>query len=178
MVKRGTRAHQLAGGGASLLLGCCLALLGWLASERFRAVSLEQLALSTDIPDDRWKVVLLFTPEECPSRMKLVDQLNRLKSPAVRVEGILVADTLEFANWRDLIIANRISFPVRAIASDRVNRARSRLGMLPTPLLLVFDPQRRLRVATDIATEAALDVLPAQIAAARRNRPLSALTAP
>lgn len=153
-----------------MILGCGLALLGWLVVERFRAVSLQELILPAGQSGDRWTVALLFTPEECPSRMKLVDQLNQLKVASVRVQGLLITDTMDFTNWRDLIIANRISFPVRPVSQQQAHTARAALAGLPTPLLLVFDAEGRLRIATDISAEAAIEELPSQIALARRNR--------
>lgn len=155
------------------LLGCVLVWVGWYAVGRFRAVSLEQLIFADTSHRDGWTVALLFTPKECPTRMDLVERLNRLKSSGITVQGLLLSDTLDFANWRDLIIANRISFPVRAVSPSRANEALRALDGLPSPVLIVFDRERRLRVATDFASEAALDALPLQIAAESRRPTLT-----
>jgi hypothetical protein len=165
---RRKRSITLDGIVPSFLVGCLLVWIGWYAMGRFRTVSLEQLIFADGSSNRGWTVVLLFRPKECPSRMELVERLNRLKSTGITVQGLLLSDTLDFLNWRDLIIANRISFPVRPISPTRANAALAHLEGLPSPVLVVFDPERRLRVATDFASEAALDALPLQIAAESR----------
>jgi hypothetical protein len=150
------------------MMGCGLALLGWQAAGHFRASSLEQLVFEDRPRNGQWTAALLFRPNECPSRMELVDRLNRLKTAGVTVQGLMIIDTLAFAGWRDLIIANRISFPVRPISPARASSALARLEGLPGPVFVVFDQERRLRVATDFASEAALAALPGRIASEKR----------
>jgi hypothetical protein len=132
----------------SLVAGILLALLGWTAARRLHATSLEQLVFERGALPPRWTVALVFRPKECPSRMELVDRLNRLSGSRLQVQGILVVGPGEFTDWHDLVTANQITFPVRTASPEA---ARGALGGTPTPALLVYDPQGRLRLLTDLA---------------------------
>lgn len=154
---------------AQFMVGCALALVGWRAAGYFRASSLEQLVFGDRPRSGQWTVAILFRPDECPSRMELVDRLNRLKASGISVQGLMIIDTMAFPGWRDLIIANRISFPVRPITPTRAQSVLAGLEGLPSPIFVVFDPERRLRAATDFAAEAALAALPIQIATEKRT---------
>ena len=151
----------------SLLAGIVLALLGWTAVRQLRATSLEDLVLDRAASRATWTVALVFRPKECPSRMELVERLNRLGGPHVRVQGILVVRPGEFTDWRDLIAANRITFPVRTASPTAALNA---LGRTPTPALVVYDGEGRLRLLTDLASSPLVSDILSQ-ATALANRP-------
>ena len=146
--------------------GCTLALLGWQGASRLRAGSLERLVFAGSPGPEagRWTVALIFTPKECPSRMDLVERLNQLSNPRVVVRGIMLVDTRRFPGWKDAVVANRITFPVRAESPASAGVVLQAMGGLPTPVLAVYDPMRRLRLVTDLASGASLDGLLAEIA--------------
>jgi hypothetical protein len=145
------------------VVGCALALIGWQTVNRVRARSLEQLVFSGSPPGRGWTIALIFTPKECPSRMDLVEHLNRLAAKRVSVRGILLVDTRRFPGWRDAIVANRIAFPVRAEPPAAATPALEALGGLPTPVLAVYDSVHRLRLVTDLADGESVDHLLAAV---------------
>ena len=148
-----------------LLLGAVLALVSWDAASHLGAVSVRDLVYAGQAGrsvaggDDRWTAALVFTPVECPGLMAVVDRLNELAGPHLTVRGFLLVDEDAFPGWQKLVHANQIRFPVRAIAVDRGTRALSRIGILSTPAVAIFDPRRRLRLATDLTGEVALATL-------------------
>jgi hypothetical protein len=146
----------------SLMAGVLLAWLGWTAARQLRATTLERLLLPDTAAAGTWTVALIFRPKECPSRMELVDQLNRMTGPGIGVTGLLVVTPGEFDDWRELVRAQRIRFPVSVTSPEA---ARSALGTLPTPALVVFDGQRRLRLLTDLANPELTTGLLAQVTA-------------
>jgi hypothetical protein len=156
------------------VVGCALAVVGWQAVNRVRARSLEQLVFSGSPPGTGWTVALIFTPKECPSRMDLVEHLNRLAGKRVSVRGIMLVDTRRFPGWRDAVVANRIAFPVRAEPPAAAAAALEALGGLPTPVLAVYDSVHRLRLVTDLATGESVD----QLLAVVSPRPPASLTIP
>jgi hypothetical protein len=167
-----------------LLLGAGLALAGWDAVGHLRAVSVQELVYAGEARDRRteqgqgWTAALIFTPLECPGLMAVVDRLNRLAGPQLTVRGLLVVDAKAFPGWRDLIVANQIHFPVLAVSVDRGSRALAQVGNLNTPTVAIFDPDRRLRLATNLTGEEALATLIARtLQTSSRDRP-SAGSAP
>jgi hypothetical protein len=157
-----------------VLVGIGLALLGWLAVDRLRAGPLERLVFpgGEAKPESGWTIAFIFTPRECPTRMELVERLNQVSDRRVVVRGIMLVDSRRFAGWRDVVAANQIGFPVRAVSPQTGYAALQRLGGLPTPLLAVFDRQHRLRLVTDLAHGQTFDTLLHEIAA-RAAQPVS-----
>jgi hypothetical protein len=168
-----------------LLLGAGLALAAWDGVGHLRANSLQQLVFApgpnagaVTALSDRWTVALLFTPNECPGLMVAVDRLNELAGTRAAVQGILLVDQKAFPGWQQLIVANQIHFPVAAVSVDRGTRALAQVGNLSTPTVAIFDPDRRLRLATNLTGEEALATLIARtLQASNRDRP-SAGSAP
>lgn len=134
----------------SLLAGMLFALLGWAGLRQLTATSIEELVLAGKHPDARWTVALIFRAKECPARMEVLDQLNRVAESGLRVQGLLVAEHEEFPNWEDLVRANQITFPVRRASPRPVERA---LGSIPTPALILFDSKGRLRLLTTLTDQ-------------------------
>jgi hypothetical protein len=162
-----------------VLVGIGLALLGWLAVDRFRARPLERLVFSRGEakPETSWTIAFIFTPRECPTRMELVERLNQVSDRRVVVRGIMLVDSRRFAGWHDVVAANQIGFPVRAVSPETGDAALQGLGGLPTPLLAVFDRQHRLRMITDLADDQTLEALLQEIAA-RAAQPVSPAEGP
>lgn len=160
------------------LAGSLLALLSWLTVSRFRASSLEDLVFAGNPDPADWTVALIFTPKECPSRMDLVERLNRAAGTEVSVRGIMLVDPRRFPGWRDAAVANGITFPVRAESPAAAAQALEPLGGLPTPVLAVYDSARRLRLVTDLASGESVDRLLAQIASYASGASLSPEPAP
>lgn len=176
---RGATLARIASSELFLLVvaGLGLALLGWQAADRFRARSLARLVFAgtPDRTEPHWTVAFLFTPRECAGRMALAERLGQISDPRVSVRGVLLVDQDRFPGWRDLVAANRIRFPVHAVSPQTGYRALHRLGELATPTLAVFDPQRRLRLITDLAGAESLDALVRDI---RSVRPTTAKEGP
>jgi len=145
------------------LAGSALALWSWQTVSRFRASSLEDLVFAGKPDPPGWTVALIFTPKECPSRMDLVERLNRAAGTEVSVRGIMLVDPRRFPGWRDAAVANGITFPVRAESPAAAAQALEPLGGLPTPVLAVYDSAHRLRLVTDLASGESVDRLLAQI---------------
>lgn len=173
---RGTRLPPAGGPGAAIMyfvVGCALAVGGWQAVNRVRARSLEQLVFSEGRPGTGWTVVLIFTPKECPSRMDLVERLNRLAATRVSVRGIMLVDTRRFPGWEDAVVANRIAFPVRAASPTALGSALEPLGGLTTPILAVYDSAHRLRLVTDLANGESVEHLWTTISSRTSTPPAS-----
>jgi len=138
----------------SLIAGLALPVALWLTAG---TLNRDPLAVLHAEAPSGWTVVLLFHPEECPSRMVTVDRLNRLNRRHLEIRGIMVVDTAAFTNWRDVVVANQVRFPVRPISPAHAARARHALGDITTPAVLVFDDSGRLRLATDLGDDEWLD---------------------
>lgn len=149
----------------AFVAGALLALLGWLVVRQLRAPSLERIV---DRAPAAWTIAFIFRPKECPSRMDLVDRLNRLGRAPVQVRGVLVTDPREFPDWHVLVEANQIDFPVTAVAPGVAEAAL--LGT-PTPALVVFDPEGRLRLLTDLTEQGAADRLLDHVLSEARRPP-------
>jgi hypothetical protein len=107
-----------------------------------------------DLPPeaDRPVVVLVFRPTDCPSRLDGIDRLNWLhRLGRLRVVGLFAVDTSEYDDWRAVVRANRIEFPVRVVPDRRAARASRQLGYLRTPVYLAVDRRGRLAAAGDVA---------------------------
>lgn len=151
----------------SLVSGILLAWVGWTAVRQFRATTLDQLVLADEAPRGTWTVTLVFRPKECPSRMELVDRFNQMNGSRIRISGVLVVTPGEFDDWRELVRAQRILFPVSTASPEA---AHSALGTMPTPALVVFDGNRRLRLLTDLTNpDLTSDLLSALAAASSRE---------
>jgi hypothetical protein len=148
----------------SFLAGSVLVVLSAEAVSRIGSNSLHQLVFRDAEPAQRWTVGLIFHPKECPARMDLVERLNRMARSGVDVRGVLVVDRRRFENWQDLVRANRLAFPVHPERPGTVALALRGFEGLPTPILVVYDPQQQLRLATDLTTGPALDQLLAEVA--------------
>jgi hypothetical protein len=94
-------------------------------------------------------VVFLFRPEECPKLMSVIELLNEVRPERARVVGALMVDAYRFPEWRALIAAEQIRFPVDRIDPGPARGALRPLGYAGGPLLLVFDAQGRVILATD-----------------------------
>jgi len=147
-----------------LALGCVLAVVSWFLMRWYPAAPLERLvfpsASSTLAPSEaRWSVTFLFHTGECPGLMRLVDRLNLLPDLGVEVRGLLVVDSAAFPQWRELVVANGIRFPVRPVSPARAARVLRPMGYERSPVVAVFDENRKLRMATDLAGEQSLGPL-------------------
>ena len=132
---------------AGLLAGILMALLGWHIATGITATSLLDLVFDGPAPTGTWTVALVFRDKECPEHMDLIEELNHPAVGGLRVQGILLVEPGKFERWEDLVAANRITFPVRPAPPAR---ARSALGTTRTPALLVYGPDGRLRLLTDL----------------------------
>ncbi len=155
----------------SLAAGTLIALLGWAGGRQLTATSLERLVLGKGKPAAEWTVAVLFRVKECPSRMALIDELNDLTRSRIRVQGLLVVDQAEFRNWRDLVRAYGITFPVRPVTPRQAGTA---LGSATTPALVVYDPAGRLRLLTDLTDQGLARTLLARILSLSTRSPTGA----
>jgi hypothetical protein len=104
------------------------------------------LSASVWTRDSRPHVLFIFRPGDCPRSLQVIEVLNTLHDgKSAVVEGLLEADTLSPALFRELATAYKIRFPVRAghVAqfADRLNA----LGVVDLPVTLVFDSRRVIR---------------------------------
>jgi hypothetical protein len=115
-------------------------------------------------------VVLLLNPQDCADRIEALAAWNALhESGKARVVG-LVSDV---AGGPDALATIRqgagLAFPLRPIAHRRMVSALLALNYTSTPVVLVMDPQDRLRMAVPLfeaGTEARVESVMREIQAA------------
>lgn len=138
----------------SLALGLLLGYAGWRGTEFLLQEGrpgrlLERAAeVAPGDPPTGLTAVLLFGPDECPSLAAVLDHLGQA-SGDMRVVGALMVEEYRMPDWKLLIKAQRITFPVYRLDPARARASTHALGYRGGPVLLVFDRAGRLVLATD-----------------------------
>lgn len=146
----------------SLALGLLLGYAGWRGAEHLLqqgrpARLLEQAKEAAPArPVSGLTALLLFGPAECPRLMNVVDLLNDLTGRGVRIVGVLTVEEYRMPDWHLLVKAERIQFPVYRLDPAKARAATASLGYAGSPLLLVFDGDGRVLLATDALTQRGL----------------------
>jgi hypothetical protein len=81
--------------------------------------------------------------------MGIVDLLNAMAGRNVRVVGALTVEEYRMPDWRAVVGAQRIQFPVFRLDPAKARASLSSLGYPGGPLLVVFDRDGRVLMATD-----------------------------
>jgi hypothetical protein len=160
---------QLASLCRSLTLGAVLGAGGWQGvhyllrqSEPARLLEWARKTAPIEAPTGA-TIVFLFRPEECPKLMSVIELLNEVRPERARVVGALMVDGYRFPDWRALIAAEQIRFPVDRIDPGPARGALRPLGYAGGPLLLVFDRHGRVVLATDALAHRQLEQLLNQV---------------
>jgi hypothetical protein len=139
----------------ALALGALLGVAGWhgvhhLLHEGRPARLLERAidAAPAD-PSTGVTLVFLFRPSECPNVMSVLDLLNNLPAARFRVVGGLIVEQYRMPDWRTLVEAAQIRFPVYRLDPGKARASTGALGYASAPLLLLFDREGRVLLATD-----------------------------
>lgn len=144
------------------VLGFGTVVAGWDLTNHFGRRSVEKLVFGAGPASEgpaagpEWTAVLIFTPMECPGLMAVVDRLNRLSAPGLRVRGLLVVDPRRFPGWKDLLSANGIDFAVEQVDPARGEDMLREIGDMRTPVVALFDRRHELRLTSDLADQAEL----------------------
>lgn len=139
----------------SLALGLLLGYAGWQGAEYLvregRPARLLERAVATapDTPKSGLTAVFLFRPEECPGLMNVVDLLHDMELEGVRVVGALMVEEYRLPDWHLLVAAQRIRFPVFRLDPAKARASVASLGYGGGALLVVFDGEGKIVLATD-----------------------------
>jgi hypothetical protein len=140
----------------SLALGLLLGTAGWRGVEYLlregRPRRLLERAISAAPAEPRTGLtgVILFRPNECPELMRTMDQLNAIDSDEIRIVGGLTVEEHRMPDWHVLVEAQQIRFPVYRLDPRKALASTASLGYTGGPLLLVFDRDGRVLLATDV----------------------------
>ncbi|HXG43606.1 MAG TPA: hypothetical protein VNJ71_02495 [Gemmatimonadales bacterium] len=134
----------------------------------------EALAEADPSDERTFAVLFVFRPDECPGDFRVIRRLEAVAARgAVRVVGVLVTDPRRFRDWRELVRANRITFPVVRRSPRYGWELAASLGIRRSPFLVVTGRGGSVVVAAGPASDrhllALIDSLPgrdSQVAAA------------
>lgn len=139
----------------SLAIGALLGVAGWRGVEhlvlegRPRRLLERAVEAAPASPSSGMTALILFRPDECPDLMRTMDQLNAIAPEDYRVVGALTVEEHRMPDWRMLVEAQQIRFPVYRLDPRKALAATGSLGYTGGPLLLVFDRDGRVLFATD-----------------------------
>jgi hypothetical protein len=107
------------------------------------------VAIAPSTPASTLTAVFLFRPDECPSLMGVVELLHALETREIRVVGALMVEEYRMPEWKLLVEAAQIRFPVYQLDPAKARAAISSLGYAGGAMLVVFDGDGRIVLATD-----------------------------
>lgn len=146
----------------SIALGLLLGFGGWRGVEHLLRQATPARLLERAVseapapPASGLTAVLVFGPAECPQVMGVVELLNDLAGEEVRVVGALTVEEYRLRDWHLLVEAQRIAFPVFRLDPGSARASTASLGYNGGPLLLVFDRDGRILLATDALVQRGL----------------------
>lgn len=114
----------------------------------------------------RTRFVLIAAPNDCPTRLSLLDELGEVEATSPgRVDGLLVlrrGEHLDIAEWRN---AQDVRFPFRALPAHEASQLLRALDRRRTPVLVTIGPGGHLSRVDD-ADEADVHALANAVVAA------------
>lgn len=104
---------------------------------------LRRLAISFDtVAADRAQLLFVFQAQDCPKALVTIDAVgDKARRAPGAVRGILVGDTLEMPEWRALLRANKVRFPVTVMSYGDAAILLRAVQARQTPMLLWVDPR-------------------------------------